>query len=339
VHNIPESLVIEVPIELKKHFTEDSVNALRDLGGISTHTSSNFISSIEAINESLCLTNCVSKPIIELDMNDQEDTLMKYIQHGDGNLVKGVNYWVSLDLSLSKDRTGIAFTRVAGTTELERFDRSDGTNKLFQDNIYQTDLLIALKNKANQQIPLYKLEAFLLEMSQAGYQIAGISFDQFQSADLMQRLTNLGYNVEYISVDRDRRAYDTFRLVLLERRIRLPNHFILRKELLQLVDRGTKIDHPEQVAINKSEETRPSKDLTDAIAASLWQCIEKGEKDSKAFIALKSYSSYLRQQEMGSSGERDQLKKMMIALKVERDRKNYWGPSPANWTGSFGSFH
>ena len=148
---------------------------------------------------------------------------------------------------------------------------------MLEDSIYQTDLLICLKNKPSQEIPLYKIENFLVEMSQLGYHIAGISFDQFASADLMQRLKQYGLNVEYVSVDRDRKAYDTFRMALLERRWKGPYNPILKKELKELVDKVDKIDHPEQTAINKAENIMPSKDLADAVAGSIWGCVKKEE--------------------------------------------------------------
>ena len=77
-NNVPESLIIEVPIELKKFFDTDPPNALRDLGGVSTWSTGSFITSVEAINEALVLTNPTTKPVIQLDLYDKADTLMRY---------------------------------------------------------------------------------------------------------------------------------------------------------------------------------------------------------------------------------------------------------------------
>lgn len=286
---IEDHQLLSVPIEMYDSFKSDPVNQLRDFGGISTHTKGNFITSIEAVQDSMKLGLMTTKPIVLLDMYNQGDSLINYLDFNIGILKKDMPYYVHMDLSKNKDRTGIAFCRAAGNTEISRFDRNECTNLLLQDKTYSVDLLICLKNKPNQEIPIYKIQDFFVELSQKGYLISKITADQFGSLDLIQRLVNLGYQSEKLSVDKPRNAYDVFRQTLYERRIKLPNHHILRKEIVELVDFGDYVDHPEQTALNKAEDVKPSKDLIDAVVGALWGCVNSSPGE-KGFIALNLFT-------------------------------------------------
>jgi hypothetical protein len=110
---------------------------------------------------------------------------------------------------------------------------------------------------------------------------------------MMQRLTAKGMPVEYVSVDKKREPYDTWRMTLLERRWKGPAHSILEKEIKELIDIGHKIEHPEENATNKSEADKPSKDLCDAIVGSLWNAINHNPKTH----VLTAMTNFLEAQE------------------------------------------
>jgi hypothetical protein len=284
----PEALIVNVPIELSENFRYDTINALRDLAGISTHSTGNFL-PVEPISDMLVLKDLQKQDILEIDMYDEADTIRRHIRLDDGQLILGVPYYIHMDLSKNRDRTGIAFTRAAGKREIEHFDPSEGKNRLIEDVVYQTDLLICMRAKPNQQIPLSKIEHFLVELSQLGFYLALTTADQVASAQIIQALMQYGLKAEYLSVDRTRQPYDNLRQVCMERRIKTPNHWVLEKELKELLDFGDYIDHPEETALNKAEDVRPSKDLTDAVAGSVWNCAQ-AHLGNKSIIAFQQFA-------------------------------------------------
>jgi hypothetical protein len=294
---LPPALIIEVPEKFKPNFTVDCINALRDLAGVATESTGSFITSIEAITETLCLSNPIknNKSIIYLDMYDPQDTLMEYIDVS--KLLQNATYFVHMDFGLRGDRTGIAFTRAVGRTNIERFDRSAGTNKYTQDTIYQTDLVICLKNKPNQSVPIYKIQDFLVTLKkEKGLKFGMVSFDTFASLDLEIRLKKEGFNVMFIDGSvKNRAPYDVLRQTMYERRIKMPYHPILEKEFKELLDLDEKgIDHPQETALTKSQDHKPSKDITDAIAGSVWAC-SLGSHDVKQTIALSEFTKFMSQ--------------------------------------------
>jgi hypothetical protein len=312
---ISDSLVVWVPEELREFFETDPINALRDLGGISTWTTGTFISSIEVINDACNNQNAMPywgdppqyREILSIDQFNDTDALINYIDID--KMIKGVPYFAHCDLGLTNDRVGIAFTRIVGKTNIKRFDVELGLARILQDNVYSTDLLICLENKPSQQVPLYKIEAFFVALQNRGIDIRGISFDQAFSADMMQRLQKLGFNVEYISVDRTRMPYDTLRQIMYDRRIKLPNHKVLIKEFKELIDLGDKIDHPEQTALNRSRDAMPSKDCTDAVAGSVWNCAQHSDM-GKNISAMENYIEYLDEMEDRPFNLQDELNNM-----------------------------
>lgn len=290
--DIPDSELLKVPEKFRVNFETDCINALRDLGGVATESTGSFL-TMETITACMVLKNPIytEKPIIYLDMIDKSDTLLTYVNID--ALVKGVEYFVHIDFGLSDDRTGIAFTRAIGRTNIERFDRSEGSNKFTQDNLYQTDLVLCLKNKPDQQVPIYKVEDFITLLAKE-HQIKfnKVTFDRFASADIMVRLKASGFVTEIVSVDTTRQPYDTLRHTMLERRIKMPYNVILEKELKELIDKPDAkpaINHPDKsIVLGSTEETKPSKDIADAVAGSLWSCTN-GSQDVKSIIALEEF--------------------------------------------------
>lgn len=139
---------------------------------------------------------------------------------------------------------------------------------MIRDSRYQTDLVLAVAPKPGREVPIARLRNFVAHLIQNGISIGGASCDQFQSKQMLQELQESGIRSETISVDRTREPYENLRDSIIEHRWLGPYHPILRKEMHALEDQGTKIDHPLQV----STKEKPSKDMSDAVAGSLWYC-------------------------------------------------------------------
>ena len=79
--------------------------------------------------------------------------------------------------------------------------------------------------------------------------IGKLTYDIFNSEESRQILEELGFNVGYLSVDRNDKPYLDLVEILYEKRLKLYDYPILRYELLNLLhDRARrKVDHPKVV--------------------------------------------------------------------------------------------
>lgn len=114
----------------------------------------------------------------------------------------------------------------------------------------------------NMRQVLYSLK------DQYKFKLETITLDGFQSQDTIQQLQKRRFNSDYLSMDRQLLPYHDLREAIYESRIEIPPYMvryrrddteltnIALKELSELVDNGSKVDHPEG----------GSKDVADALA-------------------------------------------------------------------------
>ncbi len=325
-YNISESLVLNVPIEYYQSFDQDIYGALRDIAGVSTWSSFKFMPQAHKVREALTIINPCQKMEVELDFDDKDDKLIDYVDVS--ALSKKHPYFVHFDLGLKHDRTGVALTRSMGEVQVDRATATLET-QLTQDLVYQTDLVLAVVPHPGKEVPIYKLKNFIVNLGYAGVSIGAVSADGYQSKNLLQDLQVLGTPTETVSVDRERDAYDLWKQAALEGRYTGPNHPILEREFLELLDLGSKgIDHPKiEGQFNKVD--RPSKDLADAVVGSMWLCSQKST-GSKAVIGLHALVKHMAKSQTKPYNARDALKEAMKAAALE-DRRKAWAGGTSYW--------
>lgn len=281
-HGIPAELVIKVPEEFRVDFELDIYGALRDLAGVATWSGHRFITHEATLREQMNIVNPVMRPIIELDFWNQDDQLINYLVTEGPTMIDGlmVNplskdgaYFVHFDLAKGReggDLAGIAIGHCIGEITLERSGRRV-IHTLERDNLYRIEAVMAVRGRAGQELALSRFRNLIVHLCNLGYNVHGVSADGFQSGDLLSSCREAGIReVEELSTDRHRDAYDHFKDCMLERRVSYPIHPILLKELLALQDLGKKIDHPEDTGMSRLD--RPSKDISDACAGMLYHC-------------------------------------------------------------------
>lgn len=174
----------------------------------------------------------------------------------------GTRYFIHFDLSETRDATGVAMSH--------RERRDYGA-------VSVVDFMLRIEAQMGKNIDYARLRKdFVYEMTNRGFHIQCVSYDQFQSAESRQVLTEKQYEVDEVSADRNMEAYDTTIELLLDsttdaRKLDYYNYptFIREFEELKLVN-GKKYDHP-----SKSRTGMPgSKDVTDAVACSVLKSIQ-----------------------------------------------------------------
>lgn len=131
------------------------------------------------------------------------------------------------------------------------------------------DFVARLRPPPGRQIILSDIRQLIYYIrDDLGFNITKVTMDGFQSTDMMQQLQKKRFHVDYLSMDRKKIPYQDMRDAIYERRLEFPvykNYLrhgdvelieITIRELEQLVDNGTKVDHP----------PGGSKDIADSIA-------------------------------------------------------------------------
>lgn len=267
----PEN-IIEVPVEHKDSFQADIVLALRDLAGIATTSSHKLIRLKEKLVSAMAV-NPLFEDTITIDFDNVEDTIQSHCFVEDylrNPLHKQVPRCIHVDIAISGDRLGLASSYVKEFKELTVKDP-----KTFQDvtvsiPVIVTEFGVAIEPTPGKQIPLFKIRQFVEWLSSIGYPIGCISFDGFQSADMIQLLTVAGYTTQLLSVDRTINPYINLRTKIYDGTSIIPNMKLLKDELedLEVSSDFKKVDHTPE----------GSKDLADGVCGSVQSCINRADE-------------------------------------------------------------
>lgn len=250
--------LLNPPVDMRSNFLADFDIALRDLAGISVPGSLSFITQDT-------ITSCINKerrnPFYNeiLSIGTKDTTAIEdyfHIEDIDMRMIKNPCY-IHLDLSKNTDRSGISCICISGRKDIKSID-----GKLSSFPIYTHLFSIALEAPRGDTIPYAKITQFLLWLRSKGFNIRGISRDQFQSEYMAQLLEGQGFDVSYRSLDRTPDGYIAFKSILSENRIDLLDVDLLQNELIHLQrdSLSGKVDHP----------IGGSKDVADSIAGACW---------------------------------------------------------------------
>lgn len=302
--------IMKVPNELMTNFRDDIHTALQNLAGFSVTAANKFFNSATAFNQCIDTSIShpfikESIPLSTTKIPSQEGYIPLHLQLDDNVTFKNKKapHFIHLDLSLTGDSTGIAMAHIsdwqvirkgqntfAEEQDFMRYDKKSGgidlskTAPVRDEYIYDiadedikmpiitVDMMLQiLPPKKPNQISYSKIRDFILHLrDEVGINIELITFDQFQSAQLRQELTEVGFNTAYLSVDRTEDPYMSLANLFYDKRIRIYNYAPFRHELFNLIHYRAKkkIDHPNKM----------SKDVSDAVAGAVFSAITSEDK-------------------------------------------------------------
>lgn len=279
--------VIEVPMDFYDDFERDLDAALRDLAGIPVGGVNSFIKHRQSLEEAVSrhetlfngvqlfaqarVDTAYAPPIDDLINWDYIENELRVF--GDDNLVRDSFFTLHIDMGLVHDSCGIAVSRLAGFTEVEKaivwseeLKRNEEVRLVEYPNVI-VDGVIELVPPPSDDIDLQFVCA-LVEKVVTNLNVVWVTSDAFQSAYILQFVRKLrnasGRYVKTakVSTDASIAPYAELRQALRDGRIIFPRIDKLLKELrgLQYDPKRNKIDHP----------AGGSKDLADAVASSAY---------------------------------------------------------------------
>ena len=160
---------------------------------------------------------------------------------------------------------------------------------------------------SDKSVDFSEVKQFLIDLRTRGFNIKKVTFDRWQSHDIMTELRMIGVNTETLSVAK--KHYDDMAMLVGEERIVGPSIPLLTDELLQLrIIRG-KVDHPR----------KGSKDLSDAVCGALYNAISGTRKETKELeIEVHTYKSFIRDNKLAEL-EEQRKKNNVISLPPSGD--------------------
>ena len=131
------------------------------------------------------------------------------------------------------------------------------------------------------EIDFEKVRQKIYALKDMGYNIALVTFDQFQSAEISQMLKKKSIKCDLLSVDRTAEPYNTLKELINENRISIHEQPKCQEELGRLeIIKGSKIDHP----------SNGSKDLADALCGAVYNVITNTKSSSMGVMSGDYYN-------------------------------------------------
>lgn len=195
------------------------------------------------------------------------------------------HYYVHVDLAQKHDHCAVAMSHVDGWVTMKIGDKyKEAAPRIVVDAVrYWTPT-------ASKSVDFTEVKDYILSLRQRGFNLKMVTFDRWNSHDMMQQLKASGINSELLSVAK--KHYEDMSLTLTEERLHGPRIQLLVDELLQLRIVKDKVDHPR----------KGSKDLSDAVCGAVYNAIALTPPDMDKEVEIYSYSGVF-------SSEIDQLRR------------------------------
>ena len=194
-------------------------------------------------------------------------------------------YYVHVDLAQKHDHCAVALSHVQGWVTMKIGEQyKEAAPRVIVDAVrYWTPT-------ASKSVDFTEVKDYILSLRARGFNLKLVTFDRWNSHDMMQQLKANGINSELLSVAK--KHYEDLSLCLTEERLYGPHIQLLIDELLQLRIMKDKVDHPR----------KGSKDLSDAVCGAVYNAISLTPPDSDKEVEIYTYSGVF-------STELEQLRK------------------------------
>ena len=250
--------MLKVPPIYREAFEDNMDLALTDNAGISTSSSTKYISGVRLNQAKTDLyKNPFTKDIIEVG-NSPED-VVQYANFFDLSRVNPRDLsrplFIHLDMSLSGDKTGIAGVWITGKRP-QKVGEEPSTELEFK-----LAFSVSVKAPKGFQVSFEKNRTFIRWLRDRGFAVKGVSSDTYQSAQIQQQLKADGFNTKILSVDRVDNStktclpYAFFKSAIYERHIQIYKDCPLLTEELVSLERLSDghIDHPQNFSKDQAD--------------------------------------------------------------------------------------
>jgi len=182
-------------------------------------------------------------------------------------------YFVHVDLAQKHDHCAVALAHTDSWVTMKIGDKyKEAAPKIIVDAVrFWTPT-------ASKSVDFTEVKDYIISLRQRGFNLKMVTFDRWNSHDMMQQLKAHGINTELLSVAK--KHYEDMSLCITEERVLGPQIQLLIDELLQLRIVKDKVDHPR----------KGSKDLSDAVCGAIYNAVALTPRDLNGEVEIYTYS-------------------------------------------------
>jgi hypothetical protein len=216
-----------------------------------------------------------------------------------------IKYFMHVDLAQKHDHCAVALAHVDGWVTMKIGDQyKEAAPRVIVDAVrYWTPT-------ASKSVDFTEVKDYITSVRERGFNLKLVTFDRWNSHDMMQQLGVHGIKTEILSVAK--KHYEDMSLTLTEERLHGPNIQLLIDELLQLRIVKDKVDHPR----------KGSKDLSDAVCGAVFNAISLTPPDQDKEVEIYTYSGVFADEIAQLKAESDARMKNTIRLPEKRVMPN-----------------
>ena len=182
-------------------------------------------------------------------------------------------YYIHVDLAQKHDHCAVAISHVHNWVTMKIGDKyKEAAPRIIVDAVrFWTPT-------QSKSVDFTEVKEYIISLRERGFNIKMVTFDRWNSHDMMQQLKAHGINCETLSVAK--KHYEDMSLCITEERVDGPRIQLLIDELLQLRIVKDKVDHPR----------KGSKDLSDAVCGSIYNAVALTPPDMNKEVEIYSYA-------------------------------------------------
>ena len=210
---------------------------------------------------------------------------------------ENVKYFMHVDLAQKHDHCAVALAHVAGWVSMKIGDNyKQAAPRVVVDAVrYWTPT-------ASKSVDFTEVKDYITSVRDRGFNLKLVTFDRWNSHDMMQQLGVHGIKTEILSVAK--KHYEDMSLTLTEERLHGPKIQLLVDELLQLRIVRDKVDHPR----------KGSKDLSDAVCGAIYNSIALTPPDADKEVEIYTYGGVFADEIQKLKEESDARLKNVIRM-------------------------
>lgn len=181
-------------------------------------------------------------------------------------------YFIHVDLARVHDHCAVSLAHV------EKWEtRNIGGRMTEPAPVVQVDAVRFWTPTVNKNVDFTEVREYIVSVKRRGFDVALVTFDRWESDDLIKQLHEYGLKSEKLSVAK--KHYTDMAMVVHEGRLSGPDLPLLRNELLRLrITSKDTIDHPRT----------GSKDLADATCGAIFNAIAHTPREDNTVIEVKT---------------------------------------------------
>ena len=206
-------------------------------------------------------------------------------------------YFMHVDLAQKHDHCAVALAHVEGWVTMKI-----GENYKQAAPRIVVDAVRFWTPTASKSVDFTEVKDYITSVREKGFNLKMVTFDRWNSHDMMQQLGVHGIKTEILSVAK--KHYEDMSLTLTEERLHGPKIQLLIDELLQLRIVKDKVDHPR----------KGSKDLSDAVCGAVFNAISLTPPDADREVEIYNYSGVFSEELEQLRQESDERLKNTIRL-------------------------